>query len=98
MTVMAGPAPPGLICWVLLERWGPLWVSPSVVQNAVQALQLYLQLYGILIQTLYLNSWGCIALVLRLGVQEQQEMRYMKFSSVLSSSLSLIKASLVLLL
>lgn len=95
---MAGPAPPGLICWVLLERWGPLWVSPSVVQNAVQALQLYLQLYGILIQTLYLNSWGCIALVLRLGVQEQQEMRYMKFSSVLSSSLSLIKASLVLLL
>lgn len=97
MTVMAGPAPPGLICWVLLERWGPLWVSPSVVQNAVQALQLYLQLYGILIQTLHLNSW-CIALVLRLGVQEQQEMRYMKFSSVLSSSLSLIKASLVLLL
>lgn len=94
---MAGPAPPGLICWVLLERWGPLWVSPSVVQNAVQALQLYLQLYGILIQTLHLNSW-CIALVLRLGVQEQQEMRYMKFSSVLSSSLSLIKASLVLLL
>lgn len=97
MTVMAGPAPPGLICWVLLERWGPLWVSPSVVQNAVQALQLYLQLYGILIQTLHLNSW-CIALVLRLGVQEQREMRYMKFSSVLSSSLSLIKASLVLLL
>lgn len=97
MTVMAGPAPPGLICWVLLERWGPLWVSPSVVQNAVQALQLYVQLYGILIQTLHLNSW-CIALVLRLGVQEQQEMRYMKFSSVLSSSLSLIKASLVLLL
>lgn len=96
MTVMAGPAPPGLICWVLLERWGPLWVSPSVVQNAVQALQLYVQLYGILIQTLHLNSW-CIALVLRLGVQEQQEMRYMKFSSVLSSSLSLIKASLVLL-
>lgn len=96
MIVMAGPAPPGLICWVLLERWGPLWVSPSVVQNAVQALQLYLQLYGILIQTLHLNSW-CIALVLRLGVQEQQEMRYMKFSSVLSSSLSLIKASLVLL-
>lgn len=94
---MAGPAPPGLICWVLLERWGPLWVSPSVVQNAVQALQLYVQLYGILIQTLHLNSW-CIALVLRLGVQEQQEMRYMKFSSVLSSSLSLIKASLVLLL
>lgn len=94
---MAGPAPPGLICWVLLERWGPLWVSPSVVQNAVQALQLYLQLYGILIQTLHLNSW-CIALVLRLGVQEQREMRYMKFSSVLSSSLSLIKASLVLLL
>lgn len=97
MTVMAGPAPPGLICWVLLERWGPLWVSPSVVQNAVQALQLYVQLYGILIQTLHLNSW-CIALVLRLGVQEQREMRYMKFSSVLSSSLSLIKASLVLLL
>lgn len=96
MIVMAGPAPPGLICWVLLEGWGPLWVSPSVVQNAVQALQLYLQLYGILIQTLHLNSW-CIALVLRLGVQEQQEMRYMKFSSVLSSSLSLIKASLVLL-
>lgn len=94
---MAGPAPPGLICWVLLERWGPLWVSPSVVQNAVQALQLYVQLYGILIQTLHLNSW-CIALVLRLGVQEQREMRYMKFSSVLSSSLSLIKASLVLLL
>lgn len=97
MIVMAGPAPPGLICWVLLEGWGPLWVSPSVVQNAVQALQLYLQLYGILIQTLHLNSW-CIALVLRLGVQEQREMRYMKFSSVLSSSLSLIKASLVLLL
>lgn len=96
MIVMAGPAPPGLICWVLLEGWGPLWVSPSVVQNAVQALQLYLQLYGILIQTLHLNSW-CIALVLRLGVQEQREMRYMKFSSVLSSSLSLIKASLVLL-